>query len=150
MTAELFGTAQELKSRGEPFAIATVIDIQGSGSAKPGSKVIINSHGRVVLGWVGGGCAESTVCQAALESMSDGKVRVITLDLTDEIFGVGMPCGGSMKVYIEPVLPKPELVIAGHGRIAETVAQLGHLLGFTVTVVDPAATAESFPGADRL
>ena len=111
MTAELFGTAQELKSRGEPFAIATVIDIQGSGSAKPGSKVIIDSRGRVVLGWVGGGCAESTVCQAALESMSDGKVRVITLDLTDEIFGVGMPCGGMMQVYIEPTLPKPDLVI---------------------------------------
>jgi len=88
-----------------------------------GSKVIIDSSGRVVLGWVGGGCAESTVCQAALESMSDGKVRVITLDLTDEIFGVGMPCGGMMQVYIEPTLPKPDLVIAGHGQIAETLAQ---------------------------
>jgi xanthine/CO dehydrogenase XdhC/CoxF family maturation factor len=50
MTAELFGTAQELESRGEPFAIATVIDIQGSGSAKPGSKVIIDSSSRLVLG----------------------------------------------------------------------------------------------------
>jgi len=150
MTAELFGTAQELKSRGEPFAIATVIDIQGSGSAKPGFKVIIDSSGRVVLGWVGGGCAESTVCQAALESMSDGKVRVITLDLTDEIFGVGMPCGGMMQVYIEPTLPKPDLVIAGHGQIAETLAQMGHLLGFSVTIADPAATSEAFPAADNL
>jgi xanthine dehydrogenase accessory factor len=150
MTAELFGTAQELKSRGEPFAIATVIDIQGSGSAKPGSKVIIDSRGRVVLGWVGGGCAESTVCQAALESMSDGKVRVITLDLTDEVFGVGMPCGGTMQVYIEPTLPKPDLVIAGHGQIAETLAQMAHLLGFSVTVADPAATPEAFPAADNL
>jgi xanthine dehydrogenase accessory factor len=150
MVEELFGMAQELKSRGEPFAIATVIDIQGSGSAKPGSKVIIDSSGRVVLGWVGGGCAESTVCQEALESMRDGKVRVITLDLTDEILGVGMPCGGTMQVYIEPNLPKPDLVIAGHGQIAETLAQMAHLLGFSVTVADPAATPEAFPAADHL
>src|ERR1700730_15685444 len=100
MTAELFGTAQELSSRREPFAIATVIDIQGSGSAKPGSKVIVDANAKVVLGWVGGGCVESTVRQEALESITDGKTRIITLDLTDEIFGVGMPCGGSMKVYI--------------------------------------------------
>jgi xanthine dehydrogenase accessory factor len=150
MADEFYAMVQELSSRREPFAIATVIDIEGSGSAKPGSKVIVDANAKVVLGWVGGGCVESTVCQEALESITDGKTRIITLDLTDEIFGVGMPCGGSMKVYIEPVLPKPELVIAGHGRIAETVAQLGHLLGFSVTVVDPAATAESFPGADRL
>src|SRR5258708_31009315 len=82
--------------------------------------------------------------------MSDGKVRVSTLDLTDEIFGVGMPCGGMMQVYIEPTLPKPDLVIAGHGQIAETLAQMGHLLGFSVTIADPAATSEAFPAADNL
>jgi xanthine dehydrogenase accessory factor len=150
MPAELFETAQELKSRGEPFAIATVIGIQGSGSAKPGSKALVDSSGRVMLGWVGGGCAESTVCQEALESIRDGKVRVITLDLTDEVFGVGMPCGGMMQVYIEPVLPKPDLVIAGHGQIAEALAQMGHLSGFSVTVADPAATPEAFPTANHL
>ncbi|HZC36149.1 MAG TPA: XdhC family protein [Chthoniobacterales bacterium] len=148
MAAELFGTAQELESRGEPFAIATVIGIQGSGSAKPGSKAVVDSSGRVMLGWIGGGCAESTVCQEALDSMRDGKVRVITLDLTDEIFG--MPCGGMMQVYIEPVLPKPDLVIAGHGQIAEVLAQMGHLLGFSVTVADPAASPEAFPTANHI
>lgn len=148
MVDDLFGTAHELKLRGEPFAIATVISVQGSGSAKPGSKVIIDTDGRVVLGWVGGGCAESTVCHEALESMTDGKVRVINVDLTDEVFG--MPCGGMMQVAIEPVLPKPDLVIAGHGRIAETLAQLGHLLGFSVTVADPGSTPEAFPSADHV
>jgi xanthine dehydrogenase accessory factor len=148
MVDDLFGAAHELKSRGEPFAIATVIGVQGSGSAKPGSKVIIDTDGRVVLGWIGGGSPESTVCHEALESMTDGKVRVINVDLTDEVFG--MPCGGMMQVAIEPVLPKPDLVIAGHGRIAETLAQLGHLLGFSVTVADPSATPEAFPTADRV
>lgn len=148
MFDDVFGTAHELKSRGEPFAIATVISVQGSGSAKPGSKVIVDTDGRVVLGWVGGGCAESTVCHEALESMSDGKVRVINVDLTDEVFG--MPCGGMMQVAIEPVLPKPDLVIAGHGRIAESLAQLGHLLGFAVTVADPGATPAAFPTAEHV
>ena len=143
-----FGTAHELESRGEPFAIATVISVQGSGSAKPGSKVIVDTDGRVVLGWIGGGCAESTVCHEALESMNDGKVRVINVDLTDEVFG--MPCGGMMQVAIEPVLPKPDLVIAGHGRIAETLAQFGHLLGFSVTVADPGAVPTAFPTADHV
>src|SRR5258708_8682227 len=121
MVDDLFGTAHELKLRGEPFAIATVIGVQGSGSAKPGSKVIIDTDGRVVLGWVGGGCAESTVCHEALESMTDGKVRVINVHPTDEIFG--MPCPGMIQVPIEPVLPKPDLGIAVHARIAESLRQ---------------------------
>jgi xanthine dehydrogenase accessory factor len=145
---DFFETAHQLESRGEPFAVATVISVQGSGSAKPGSKVIIDKDGQVVLGWVGGGCAESTVCHEALESMSDNKVRVIDVDLTDEIFG--MPCGGMMQVAIEPVLPKPDLVIAGHGRIAQTLAQMGHLIGFSVTVADPGAAAKDFPTADHV
>src|SRR5258708_13065779 len=105
MVDDLFGTAHELKLRGEPFAIATVIGVQGSGSAKPGSKVIIDTDGRVVLGWVGGGCAESTVCHEALESMTDGKVRVINVDLPDEAFG--MPCVEMIQHPTPPVLPNP-------------------------------------------
>jgi xanthine dehydrogenase accessory factor len=151
MTAdEIYGMAQELSAQGAAFAIATVIETQGSGSAKPGAKVLIDAKGQIALGWIGGGCVESTVRQEAAESLQDGKTRVIELDLTDEVFGVGMPCGGTMKVYIEPVLPRPELVIAGHGRIAETLARFAHILGFSVTVADPAATAEAFPHADHL
>lgn len=55
-----------------------------------------------------------------------------------------------MDVYIEPVLPQPELIIAGHGRIAETLARLGHLMNFTVTVHDPSATRENFPEVQRI
>lgn len=55
-----------------------------------------------------------------------------------------------MEVYIDPVLPKPRLLVIGHGRIAETVTALAAILGFSVTVDDPLATRESFPAADRL
>ncbi len=83
---------------GEPAAVATVVRIHGSASAKPGAKSIIDAHGRTVFGWVGGGCAESRVCEEAQLAMQDGLPRVIELDLDDEVLGVGMPCGGSMEV----------------------------------------------------
>ena len=150
MYRNIFSTLNELSLRGTPFAIATVIEIEGSGSAKPGSKALIDGNARVILGWVGGGCVENMVRQEAMESIGDGRPRIVTVDLTDEVFGVGMPCGGMMKVYIEPVLPPPQLVIAGHGRIAETLAVLGQIAGFSVTVADPGATCEAFPTADRL
>ena len=61
-----------------------------------------------------------------------------------------MPCGGEMEVYIEPYMPRPELMIIGHGRIAEVLAQLAHIVHFSVTVNDATATRENFPTADRL
>jgi xanthine dehydrogenase accessory factor len=150
MYRDIFSTLNELSSRRAPFAIATVIEIEGSGSAKPGSKALIDGNARVILGWVGGGCVENMVRQEAMESIADGKPRIVTVDLTDEVFGVGMPCGGMMKVYIEPVLPPPHLVIAGHGRIAEALAVFGQMTGFSVTIADPGATREAFSTADRL
>lgn len=150
MLDEFFQKLQDLTNGGKGFAVATVIQTEGSASARTGSKAIINSLGQRVFGWVGGGCAESAVQLEAVESLKDGQTRVISLNLDDEVLGVGMPCGGSMSVFIEPYLPKPPLLILGHGRIAETLAELGHIMGFCVTVNDPSATKEAFPGADRL
>src|SRR5260370_36057542 len=106
--------------------------------------------GRVVTGWIGGGCAESAVRAEALKAIAEEKPQLITLDMPDEVLGVGMPCGGMMDVYIEPVVPKPELVIAGHGKIAETLGSLGQLMNFSVTVPDPSADREKFPQAHRI
>src|SRR5262245_41054330 len=150
MSVDVYAKAGELAAAQEPFAIATVVRVQGSSSARSGSKAIIDAQGRVVTGWVGGGCAESAVRAEALKAIAAEKPQLITLDMQDEVLGVGMPCGGTMDVYIEPVLPKPELVIAGHGRIAETLARLGDLMNFSVTVHDPSAEREKFPHAARI
>jgi xanthine dehydrogenase accessory factor len=150
MSVDVYAKAGELATAQEPFAIATVVRVQGSSSARSGAKAIIDARGRVVTGWVGGGCAESAVRAEALKAIAAEKPQLITLDMQDEVLGVGMPCGGMMDVYIEPVLPKPELVIAGHGRIAETLASLGHLMSFGVTVHDPSAEREKFPHASRI
>jgi xanthine dehydrogenase accessory factor len=150
MSSELYIKAAELASQGESFAIATVVRVEGSSSARRGSKAIIAASGQLLAGWVGGGCAESAVRSEALKSLETETPRLITVDMTDEQLGVGMPCGGTMDIFIEPVLPKPDLLIVGHGRIAETLATLGHLMGFAVTVNDPAADQAAFPHASAI
>ena len=147
---DFYSLAAELAAQRKPFAIATVVRVEGSSSARRGSKALIDSQGNILMGWVGGGCAESAVRSEALRCMRSERPELITLDMQDEILGVGMPCGGMMDVYIEPVLPQPELIIAGHGRIAETLARLGHMMNFTVTVHDPSAAKENFPDAQRI
>ncbi len=137
----------ERVAAGEPMALATVLSTEGSASARPGAKALFDARGRLVPGWVGGGCAESTVREAALEALRDGRPRQLRLDLDDEVLGVGMPCGGYMTIYVEPLLPQPRLLVLGHGAIAETIAALGALLEFHVTAHDPLASAERFPSA---
>ena len=135
----------DLRAAKRPFALATVIETRGSVSAKTGAKAVIEQNGRVVTGWVGGGCAESSVCQAALNCLRISDTAVIELDMNDEVPGTGMPCGGSMRVYVEPFLPPPTLWLLGHGRVAECVCSIGALMGFAVVVDDPLAdNAERF------
>jgi xanthine dehydrogenase accessory factor len=145
-----YSKAAELSLERRPFAIATVVRVEGSSSARLGSKALIDEHGKILMGWVGGGCAESSVRSEALQCLQRERPQLITLNMQDEVLGVGMPCGGMMDVYIEPVIPKPELLIAGHGRIVETLVALGHWMNFFVTVNDPAADQQTFPLADRV
>jgi xanthine dehydrogenase accessory factor len=150
MARDIFDVIVEMQAGGKPFAVATVVETTGSVSAKTASRAVIDHDGRVVAGWVGGGCAESTTCNKALECMTSGETAVIDIDLNDEVLGAGMPCGGSMRVYVEPVLPKPTLWIMGHGRVAECLCQMGDLLGMQVVVNDPGVTRDRYPHATQL
>jgi len=141
-----------VRMRGErmPFALATVIETRGSTSAETGAKAVIDGDGSIISGWVGGGCAQSAVQQAALDCLESGDTAIVDLDLDDEVLGTGMPCGGAMRVFVEPFLPKPVLWILGHGRIAECLCQLGALVGLEVVVNDVLATDKDFPQARRV
>lgn len=147
---EILNHQLELYKTRRPYALATVVEILGSSSAKPAAKALIDAAGKVIAGWIGGGCAQSMVSKAALECLEIGESCVIEIDLTDEIFGAGMPCGGSMRVYVEPVLPKPVLWLMGHGRIVESLCEFAHRLGFDVIVNDAQATAEHFAKAGQI
>ena len=133
----------------EPCAVATIVEVDGSASARPGAKAIVDGSGRLVFGWVGGGCAESTVREACLRAIAERRARTLRLDLDDEVLGVGMPCGGHMTVFVEPYVMPPLLLVLGHGLIAETLAAVGKLLELRIAVNDPLATPEAFPDADE-
>jgi len=139
-----------IRNENVPFAVATVIEVVGSTSAKTGSKALIDKNGRVVTGWVGGGCAESAACHAAVASIESGETQILDIDLDDEVLGAGMPCGGHMRVYVEPFIPRPTVWIMGHGEVAEHLCHLSDLMGFSVVVNDTGAEQSKFPDAKQL
>ena len=144
MADELFALAAELQRAGEAFALATVVRCEAPTSAKPGAKALIREDGRV-QGWVGGACAEPVVVREALEALRDGRPRLIglygegarTLGRTEGLLEYGMTChsGGTLEIYVEPYLPKPQLVLIGHGPVVETLATLGRAADFTVVTL---------------
>jgi xanthine dehydrogenase accessory factor len=150
MARSMFDIMNDLQQKQQPFAVATVVDTYGSVSAKTSSKAIIDAEGRVVTGWIGGGCAESSTCEKAVECIETNQTSMLEIDLDDEMLGAGMPCGGGMKVYIEPVLPEPALWIMGHGRIAEVICAMGDMLNYRVIVNDLGATWDKFPTAKQI
>ena len=145
----------ELRAREEPFVLATVVAYKSPQSAKPGSKAIIKNDGSQI-GWVGGGCVQPIVLREAKQALQTGQPKLLTIspDAPREdwkgVESYRMTCegGGSLEIYLEPFVPKPQLVIVGRSPVAQTVAHLGHLLDFKVVVADPQATHESFPEAD--
>ncbi len=150
MNLNVLNSIAQLQSANQPYVLGTVIEVVGSTSAKTGSKIVIDANGAVVSGWVGGGCAESTVCSEALACLETGLTATVDIDMDDEVLGAGMPCGGHMRVFVEPVLAKPTLWIMGHGEVAEQMCRLASMLGFMVVVNDPGATTKKFPDANAL
>ena len=147
---DILQLATERAAAGRGFALGAVVEAQGSSAGRTGAKALFDVEGEVIAGWVGGGCAESTVAHAAVEACATGVPQLVEVDLDSEVLGAGMPCGGRMRVYVEPVLPRPALWILGHGRVAECLCHFGALLGFTVIVDDTAAVAERFPEAAHI
>lgn len=150
MSVDIFEAIAQHRRAAKPFAVATVVETVGSVSAKISSKVLIDTSGAIVQGWVGGGCAESATQEQALQCMRSGESAMLEIDLDDEMLGAGMPCGGHMRVYVEPVLPEPTLWIMGHGRVAEALCVLGDLLSLQVIVNDPGAGRDKFPQAQHI
>ncbi|MBO0857531.1 MAG: XdhC family protein [Chloracidobacterium sp.] len=155
MWNDIMEMADKLRADGEPFVIATVVAYKSPQSAKPGSKAIIKPDGSI-SGWIGGGCVQPIVIRAAQEAISAGKPKLINIseDATGgdwrEVEAYPMTChgGGSLEIYLEPVLPKPNLLIVGNSPVAQILTGLGRLLDFKVFVADPDAEREQFPEAD--
>ncbi len=143
--------ATELERRGEAFALATVVWRQGPSSSQQGSRAIITAGGEL-HGWIGGACAEPVVVREAQRVIAEGSPRLLLLGTPGQ-FGAAVPEGmtvvpiscqseGALEVYIEPVVPAPQLVIVGHSPMAHTLADLARALGWRTKLV---AAAEFTP-----
>jgi xanthine dehydrogenase accessory factor len=157
--ARVLARAAELSAQGRPFAMATVVSVLRPTSARPGARGIIHPDGRIE-GWVGGSCAQPIVVKEALRSIADGQPRLLRISKepgsdarrADGVVEYLMTChsGGTLEIHVEPVLPAPVLWVAGTTPIAGALVELGAAAGFAVTLVDPIATADAFPPADRV
>jgi xanthine dehydrogenase accessory factor len=152
MNDDLLRLATELQARGEPFALATVVRCERPTSAKPGAKALVRADG-TITGWVGGACAEPVVVREARAALIDGQPRLVGLvgdagrgpGRTEGILEYPMTChsGGTLEIYVEPYLPKPRLVLVGHGPVVESLAALGRDADYAVvTLGGDAAPAE--------
>jgi xanthine dehydrogenase accessory factor len=147
--------AAELLAKGETFVTASVVRFQAPISGKPGDKAIIFADGKM-WGWIGGGCAQPVVIKEALKALADGKPRLVRISPTASpeggIVDYTMTChsGGTLDIYIEPVLPKPHILIFGRSPLAQTLARLGKTVGYRISVVASGADQEQFPDVDLL
>jgi xanthine dehydrogenase accessory factor len=140
----------ELEEKNEAGALCTVIRTQGSTPRHAASKMVVYSDGRIA-GTVGGGELENRVINEARAAIQDGKPRLLEYRMNDPKRGDPGVCGGQVEVFVEPILPKPTLVVIGSGHVGKAVAFLAHWLGFRVAVNDDRpefCTPEAVPAAD--
>lgn len=100
---ELLNDLDRWQKRGKKIAIARVVDLEGSGPRLPGAAMAVNEDGEVV-GSVSGGCVEGAVVVEALEVIETGERRTVTFGYSDdEAFAVGLTCGGTIHLFLEPL-----------------------------------------------
>ena len=150
---------------GEPFALATVVRTVAATAAKAGAKAVILPDGTISEGWIGGGCARTAVLKAARDALADGRSRLVSVQPPDVLEGQGHEAGeeeggvrfaknmcpsqGTMDIFVEPVLPRPQIVVCGSSPVAVVLADLARQIGFAVTVCAPAAEQPAFAEADK-
>jgi xanthine dehydrogenase accessory factor len=100
---ELLNDLNRWKSQGHKIAVARVVELEGSGPRLPGAAMAVNEAGDVV-GSVSGGCVEGAVVAEALEVIETGDRRMVTFGYSDdEAFSVGLTCGGTIHLFVEPL-----------------------------------------------
>ena len=156
--------AARLRASRTPHAVATVVRTLSSTAAKPGMKALVLDNGEFAEGWLGGGCVTSAVQRAAKEAIRSGEATLVCLPpeelMADEdgaeqggegmvtLARNGCPSKGSMDIFVEPVVPQPELLVFGHGPVARALLRIAAGFGFTLASYG-AAYGEAAPAAER-
>ena len=146
----IYSAIAQLEQSGEHGALCTIIRSRGSTPRHQGSKMLVYADGRFT-GTVGGGEIESRVLREALAAMQDGQSRLLSYDMVNPQEGDPGVCGGTVEVFVEPVIPRPLVLVVGGGHVGKAVAHLARWLNFRVAVSDDRVefcTPEANPDAD--
>jgi xanthine dehydrogenase accessory factor len=146
----IYQSLAELEKSNSSGALCMIIRSRGSTPRHVSSKMLVYPDGHI-LGTVGGGEVENRVIKEALLAMQDNKPRLLEYNMTDPERGDPGICGGQLEIYVEPIIPKPILVVVGVGHVGKAVAHLAKWLGFVVAVCDDRpdfCTPASVPEAD--
>jgi len=147
---DIFAEIAKLRKEGRKAALATIIQVQGSIPSYESSKILIRDDGSIV-GTVGGGCVEAEVWSAAQDVMREEKPRRLHFNLNSQPeYDDGLICGGSLDIFIEPILASPTVYIFGGGHVSLYLSKVASVAGFDTVVIDdrPAfANKERFPEA---
>jgi xanthine dehydrogenase accessory factor len=146
-----------MKGDGQPFALATVVRTEDATAAKAGAKAVVRGDGTLV-GWIGGGCTLAAVRRTAAAALVDGRARLIRVTPREDEAAASpdgveehtnrCPSRGTVELFVEPVLPRPALIVCGATPTARALADLGRRAGFAVTVAALSEDQGAFADAD--
>jgi xanthine dehydrogenase accessory factor len=147
---DIYEEIVKLRREGHKGAVATIVNVRGSIPSFKSAKMLVRDDG-TIAGTIGGGCVEAEVWQAAREVMASEKPRTLTFDLNqDPKYDTGLVCGGTLEIFVEPVLPQPLLYIFGAGHVGFELYKAAGSAGFEVIVTDDReayANQKRFPQA---
>jgi xanthine dehydrogenase accessory factor len=150
---DIYEEIVRLRQQGRRGAVATIVSVRGSIPSFKTAKMLVRDDGSI-CGTIGGGCVEADVWQAAREVMESEKPRTLTFNLNqDPKYDTGLVCGGTLDIFIEPILPPALLYIFGAGHVAVNLYKVAQNAGFDVTVIDDReayANRERFPAAQEV
>jgi xanthine dehydrogenase accessory factor len=156
---DLLSTALRLQQQDQPYALVTVLRVVAPASARPGDKAVVGTDG-IVQGWIGGGCAQPAVLRTVRLALADGRARVIRIAPADDgsvrelgdVLEFGMAChsGGTLELFVDPMLPRARLTIIGDSPLAAALAGLAPRVGLPVTAVAQGADAARFADAEQV
>src|SRR5499433_1523256 len=147
---DIYEEIVKLRRDGRRGAVATIVNVRGSIPSYKTAKMLVRDDGSI-FGTIGGGCVEADVWQAARDVMKSEKPQTLKFNLNNNPkYDTGLVCGGTLEIFVEPVLPVSTLYIFGAGHVAWSLYKVARLAGFDVVVTDDRETyanRERFPDA---
>jgi xanthine dehydrogenase accessory factor len=150
---DLFDEIVSLRRKGQKCALATIVDVNGSIPSHESAKMLVREDGSI-MGTIGGGCVEAEVWNAAREVMETEQPRMLKFSLGQKAaYDTGLICGGQLQVFVDPIVPRPQVFLFGAGHVSKGISKVAHLAGFSTVIIDDReqySNRERFPEAEAV